>query len=58
MAGYQNYGMSDKENISLLTWNVRGLGTYQKRYRVFTFLKRNRFQIACLQKTFVRSGGY
>ena len=34
-----------------LTWNVRGLGNYRKRYRALSFVKRTGVQVACLQKT-------
>ena len=43
--------MAGKDTLRLLTWNVRGLGTYKKRYRVLTYLKQHNIQVACLQET-------
>ena len=41
---------------TIATWNVRGLNTYTKRYRVSTYMRRMGIRIAMLQETHLGEG--
>ena len=44
-------GPTKMNDYKIITWNVRGLGTCTKRYRVLSMMKRLGVKIACLQET-------
>ena len=43
--------MACPNNYTIVTWNVRGLGTAGKRYKVHSYLTRRKTHIAVLQET-------
>ena len=44
------------DKYTLLTWNVRGLGSPAKRQKVFSYIRRRGVHIACIQVTHLAKG--
>ena len=45
-------------HMKILSFNVRGIRNRLKRMRVFNTLKKNRFDVVCLQETYITKNDY